>query len=328
MGTISFVKAAKTDTITLYNGDKVTCEIKQLSLGKLQVKTSDMGTLSIKWFKIAFIESKQVLEIVMHNRTKIFGLLSKADSAGYVVISTGLMVKEVYQIIEIVSISQVATSFWKGLEGSVNYGLSYTKGTNNLQSNFAANAKLRGTHFLNQIQLNSIISDNATTRSRKQDATYSLNYYFRKRSFLRYSVAIQQNTELGIDSRLINSFSYGLTAAQSKSNLLKFAVGSSLNIETDNENNKNQNLEALFSATYDLFLLASPKVSFTFAALAYPSLTTWGRFRSDLSTKLSWEIFNDFTFGFSVYFNSDNQPSSTTASKTDWGTTTSIGYTF
>ena len=36
--------AVKTDTITLYNGDKITCEVKQLTKGMLQVKTSDIGT--------------------------------------------------------------------------------------------------------------------------------------------------------------------------------------------------------------------------------------------------------------------------------------------
>lgn len=328
-GTFIQLKAgAKTDTITMYNGDKVTCEIKQLSLGRLQVKTSDMGTLSVKWYKIAYIESKQVLEIVMHDRTKIYGILSKADSAGYVVISSGLMIEEVYQMIEIVSISQVSTNFWKGLEGSVDYGLSYTKGTNNLQSNFSSNTKYRTNYFLHRFEVNSIISDNSVTRSRKQDATYSLNYYYKKRAFLGYSGGWQQNTELGIDNRILNVLSIGYTASQSKSNLLLFSTGASLNIEYDNEDNKNQNLEAVFSTSYDLFLFANPKITIGLTASLFPSITTWGRIRSDVNTKISWEIFNDFTFGFSFYLNTDNQPSSTTASSVDWGSTTSIGYTF
>ena len=328
-GSLVQVRAgAKTDTITLYNGDKVTCEIKDLSLGKLQVKTSDMGTLSVKWYKIAFIESKQVLEVIMHDRTKVYGVLSKADSAGYVVISSGLMIEEVYKMIEIVSISQVATKFWKGLEGSVNYGLSYTKGTNNLQSNFSGNVKYRTNHFLHQLNVNSIISDNATTRSRKQDATYALNYYYKKRAFLRYSGGWQQNTELGVDNRIQNSISMGYTAAQSKSNLLTFTGGASLNVESDNEGNDTQNLEAIFGTSYDLFLFSSPEITIAASALLYPSLTTWGRVRSEVNTNISWKIFSDFTFGLSFYISSDNQPTSTTASTIDWGTTTSIGYTF
>lgn len=48
MLTVIWVNAQKTDTVTLYNGDRITCEIKSLSKGKLYVKTSDMSKVYIK----------------------------------------------------------------------------------------------------------------------------------------------------------------------------------------------------------------------------------------------------------------------------------------
>lgn len=318
----------KTDTLTLYNGDKITCEVKQLTKGMLKVKTSDIGTISAKWYKIAFIETKQVLEIVLHDRTKIYGTLSKADSAGYTIISSGMMIEEVYRLMDIVSINQVATSFWKGLEGSANYGLSYAKGSDNLQSNFAFNVKYRSNHLLHRIVINSIISNNAEIYSQKQDATYSLYYYFYKRTFAGYTLGWQQNSELGIQNRIITGLSVGYVAAESNMNLLKTSTGLSINIEYSDEGTQSQNLEALFNLTYDLYLFAHPKISLNTYATIFPSLTSWGRLRTDMNTQLSWEIFSDFTFGLSLYFTSDNQPTSTTASNVDWGTTTSIGYTF
>lgn len=318
---------AKTDTITMYNGDKVTCEVKQLSLGKLQVKTSDMGTLNVKWYKIAILETKQVVEIVLKNRTKIYGTLSKTDSVGYVKISSGLMIEDVYRMMDIVAISQVAKSFWSGLEGSVSYGLSYAKGSSNLQSNLGATVKYRTNHFLNKMSINSIISINDEQVSRKQDASYSLFYYYKKRAFLSYTIAWQQNTELGIENRLINNVSIGYIAAETNYNLLKLSGGPLLNMEETSEKEQFQSLEAIFAASYDLNIYAHPKISIEANVSLFPSITDWGRFRSDLSAKISWEIFSDFTFGFSYYFNSDNRPTGT-ASATDWGTTTSLGYTF
>ncbi len=35
--------AAKTDVVTLVNGDRLTCEIKLLSQGRLEVSTDDVG---------------------------------------------------------------------------------------------------------------------------------------------------------------------------------------------------------------------------------------------------------------------------------------------
>lgn len=318
----------KTDTLTLYNGDRVTCAVKKLSLGKLQVKTGDLGTLNIKWYKIASIETKQILEIILIDRRKIYGILSKTDSLGYVKISSGIMIEEIVPIMKIVAINQIAKNFWQGLEGSVSYGLSYAKGTSNLQSNFAGNIKHRTNHWLNKIVLNSIISNNNEQISRKQDATYSLFYYFEKRTFLNLTAAWQQNTELGIDNRIITGMAYGVTTAESNFNLLKFSGGVIVNIEEDDQKNRNQALEGIITGSYDLYLFASPKISLTFTAVAFPGLTDWGRLRSEIDTQLSWEIFSDFTFGLSFYFNSDNNPSSSTASTTDWGSTTSIGYTF
>ena len=320
--------SAKTDTLTLYNGDKITCEVKKLEKGKLQVKTSDIGTLSAKWYKVAFIETKQVLEIVLHDRTKIYGTLGKADSAGYAIVSSGMMINEVYRLMDIVSINQIATGFWSGLEGSVSYGLSYAKGSDNLQSNFAANVKYRSNHFLNRVVVNSIISNNAEVLSQKQDATYSLYYYIFKRTFLSYLVGWQQNTELGIDNRIINGPSIGYVAVESNSNLLKTSLGVLLNIEESNEGTRSEDLEGKITATYDLYLFAHPKITLTTMLSVFPSLTNWGRVRSDYNLQLSWEIFSNFTFGASFYISSDNDPTSTTASNLDWGTTTSIGYTF
>lgn len=328
VGNNLFASEPKTDTLHLYNGDKITCVVKQLSLGKLQVKTSDLGTLNIKWYKIASIETLQVLEIILIDRTKIYGRLSKVDSTGYALISSGIMIEQVVPIMDIVSINQIARTFWQGLEGSVSYGLSYAKGTTNLQSNFAGNIKYRTNHWLNKVTLNSVISDNTEQLSRKQDITYSLYYYFKKRTFINFTAGWQQNTELGIENRLITGLAYGVTAVQTNSNLLKLSVGSIVNIEEDDQDNRSEDLEGLIAGSYDLYLFSQPKITLTATATAFPGFTDWGRFRSEVNTQVKWEIFSDFTFGLSLYFNSDNKPSSTTASKTDWGTTTSIGYTF
>lgn len=177
------------------------------------------------------------------------------------------------------------------------------------------------------MNINSIISINNEDVSRKQDASYSLFYYFKKRAFLAYTVAWQQNTELGIENRLINAVTAGYVAAETNYNLLKISTGPLLNLEETFEKEQFSSLEAIFEATYNLNIFAHPKISISTSASLFPSITDWGRFRSDLNADLSWEIFSDFTFKISYYFNSDNRPTGT-ASPTDWGTTTSIGYKF
>ena len=44
--------AQKTDIVTLVNGDTLTCEIKLLDRGRLQVSTDHLGTVNIEWDKV------------------------------------------------------------------------------------------------------------------------------------------------------------------------------------------------------------------------------------------------------------------------------------
>ena len=55
----------KTDIVTLYDGDKVTGEVKNLFSGLLEVSTKFMGTVKIEWRQVARIESLYRYEIAM-----------------------------------------------------------------------------------------------------------------------------------------------------------------------------------------------------------------------------------------------------------------------
>ena len=319
--------AAKTDTLTMSNGDRVTCEIKNLSMGKLTVKTSDMGTLSVKWLKVDFVESKQTLEITFRDHNRIYGTLNKADSAGYTVINFGIF-QETYALDEIVDISQVSSGFWRGLDGSVNYGISYASGTQNLQSTFNGDVSFKQKKFKHELIVTSVISQSKTTQSVKQDATYYVSRYILKRGFVTAQLGWEQNSELGIQDRIITGLSLGYEPLDNNANNLTFSLGAVFNKEFTNEGNIVNNVEGIFTTDYNIFLLYKPKISLTITGKVYPSINPGNRIRTDLQTKLSWEIFSDFTLSSSYYNNYDSNPSSTDALNMDWGYTTSIGYTF
>lgn len=319
--------AAKTDTLTMNNGDRLTCEIKTMSFGKLTVKTSDMGTLSVKWLRVGFIESKQVLEITFRDHTRLYGTFLKSDSAGYAIIKTGVF-QQTYALSEIVAIAQISASFWQGLDGSVSYGVSFASGTQNFQSTFRGKVTYKQKKFKHQINLTSIIAIGSTDTTKNQSAGYSVKRYLWKRGYVSAMVGWQQNTELGIDARILTGMTFGYQPFDNSVNQLTFAAGTVFNREFTNENTVVNNVEGLIEADYYIFLLYKPKISLSINAQAYPSFTEAGRIRSDITTQLSWEIFNDFTLSGSYYNNFDSKPSSTDAVKMSWGYTATLGYTF
>ena len=64
---------AKTDLITVVNGDQITGAVNAMTAGKLSVSTSYAGTVNIKWREIEQIESRYLYEIRLDDGERIYG---------------------------------------------------------------------------------------------------------------------------------------------------------------------------------------------------------------------------------------------------------------
>ncbi|MCF6359858.1 MAG: DUF481 domain-containing protein [Cyclobacteriaceae bacterium] len=323
---ISWVRAQKTDTVTLFNGDRITCEIINLSKGKLHIKTSDMSNINITWAKISSIESTHKYEIILNDHSVYYGKFSKGIP-GTSMVSFGVF-QELVSLQEITSLVQINSSFWKQLNGSLDAGFSYTKGNDNLQFNSSGEIKHRSERFLNTLNYNSVITENSQRLSKKQDGGYSLKAFHKKSSFSIYNIVWEQNTELGIENRASLNVRFGLTPIDNSSNLLDISAGLLLNREFDSEQNATNNTEGIINITYDFFLFTKPDIDLTTSLIVYPSFTVKNRLRSEYNFRVRWKVFHNFTLNFKYYFTYDNKPPTEGALTFDYGVNTSIGYSF
>ena len=55
--------AQKTDVIAFRNGDRLTCEIKGLDKGRIEVDTDDAGKMAIEWDKLNRVTTKRLFEV-------------------------------------------------------------------------------------------------------------------------------------------------------------------------------------------------------------------------------------------------------------------------
>lgn len=326
---VSYAFAQKSDTITLYNGDRITCEVRSLTKGKLYVKTSDMGKVYIKWVRIAHIETIEQFEITLEDHSTYFGEFSKGaeGSEGVSLVKFGIF-QEFIPLIEITSLTQINANFWKQLNGTIDAGYNYTNGNDNLQFNSHGEVKHRTKKFLNKIEYDAIISDNSQSVSRKQNAGYTLQAFQKNSRFSILNVSWEQNTELGIENRVLTNARLGYSPIDNSINLLEISAGILLNREFSSENVATNNMEGIIDVTYDLFIFTKPNIDITTNIVAYPSFTVKDRFRSDFNFRVRWEIFNNFTLNFNYYFTADNKPPSVDALKFDYGINTSFGYSF
>lgn len=70
---------AKTDMITVSNGDRITGAMTEMTSGKLSVSTSYAGTISVKWREVSQIDSRYVYEVRLDDGERIYGRFAASD---------------------------------------------------------------------------------------------------------------------------------------------------------------------------------------------------------------------------------------------------------
>ena len=64
---------AKTDIVTVANGDQITGAVNAMTSGKLSLSTDYAGTVNIKWREVKQIESRYVYEVRLDDGERIYG---------------------------------------------------------------------------------------------------------------------------------------------------------------------------------------------------------------------------------------------------------------
>lgn len=318
--------AQKTDIVKLYNGDHITGEIKRLEVGILVFKTDDIETIQIKWNKIKSIQTKNMYEIELQDGRLYYGSISPANNDSLLIVKLN---KNEYTLIKrfVVKITQIKETFWDILDGYVRLGASFTKANSVGQLSFGLNGNYRTRKFNVEITANS----EATTikkeqTSRKEDLFLNYLRFLENKWFWGGILGAEENTQLGIRLRTSIGGGIGNYVLKTNVNWLYGLAGLTLNREWYiNSTKKQYNLESLVTADYSLFIYEHPKVSLKSVINIYPSISNFGRIRTNLDVILDWEIFFDFFWELNFYVSYDNKPISS-AAQTDYRFQTSFKY--
>jgi hypothetical protein len=106
------------------------------------------------------------------------------------------------------------------------------------------------------------------------------------------------------------------------------SAGLAVNHEIPVEGNEETNLDGVGLFTYDYFKYSDPERSLTTNLWVFPSLTDWGRWRASFTTDFRLELVSDFFWKLGAYASYDNDPIFAEASSSDYGISSSLGYSF
>ena len=325
--------ANKDDVVVLKNGDRLTGEIKGLQRGELRIKADYMAeAVRLDWTRIERLESKSTFIISLVDGklfTNVMRLLpSNSDAvSNFVIGSTGgeLRVPQ----LDVIRILPAEPGFWKRLEGSIDFGLSFTSGNDQYQTNLTATTTYRtgNNSFTAAI-------DSAFSGQPKGDSTTRKQFTFdyRKQLTPRYYVGslfdLLQSDQQSLDLRTSLGGLVGRNLRQTESSRLSvFAglVGTREHYSTVLGKPKTTNADALAGVDLNIFHFKTTDISSRFSL--FPSLTTPGRTRLQATSSLQIKIAKDLYWGFHLYENFDSKPP-VRADKNDLNISTSLGWKF
>jgi hypothetical protein len=323
------IQAQKNDTIYLRNGDRITGELKKFEYGLLNLSTQAMQTVSIEYEDINTIYSSKFFDIRTNTGNRYFGRLMKSKVLATVdiVTVTDTISKRLWDIVQITPIKQ---TFFQKIDGSVDFGLTYSKASDVFQYSANLQATHRTINYSTRVNLSSILTDNGDEGiSRNNDVGIRFTRFLPNKWFASATSQWQQNTELDLEYRFQAGLGGGYDFLRSNSFRLYGMAGLVANHEKTISNpSVSDNIEAFFATQFKWFQYRHPKIDITSNFDLYPSLTINNRVRFEYDIAAKYEIIKDLFINIQFYGSSDNKPSNGGTAKSDWGVITSIGYTF
>ena len=317
----------KTDVLVIRNGDRITCEIREMSLGMLKVKTDDMGTLAVKWDKVHRLTSTAPFLVRRHSGRVHFGPLGEAGADGRLVVVTAAGPVEL-PMVEVATLEAVRADLWDRLNVSLSAGFNWTKASETSQANLSGEVRYKG-----RVYGSGVYGTGTTTTERDGRTTrrWDVTIYGSKdvsgRLVAEVDLGAGRNDQLGLRLRNATSLSLGYRLLTSRHFELKFKGGVAGNREYPSGDEPPVNsTEGVATVSFTFFRYDSPKSDLSFRASVYPSLSVDERVRVELDTSLRHEVFSDFFAEFKYYESKDNRPPAGAAATSDRGVVFGLGW--
>jgi len=320
--------AQKTDVVVLRNGDHFTGTVKQLRRAQVKLLTDTAGTIYIEWDEIVSVTTALVYEVVTQSDVRYVGRL-EPGIAEHVQVVAADGTRTSLSMIEVVAFAPIKVGFFERIDGSLDFGGSYTKssGVGEMSLNLDA-GYLRPKYVVSsQLSSNLTRESNASTVSRF--VSRSGYTRFREDGWLVSALAfIERNTDLGVDLRSAGGLTAGRHLQRSSRSTTLLAAGLEAGRERLTTGGTLSNLDAIALFSTSFYRYDYPQSHADISLMVFPALNNPGRVRANLDAKLKRELFADFFAAITLYDTFDSRPRVLDASRNDIGATFSIGWSF
>jgi len=243
---------------------------------------------------------------------------------------TGTATHEVVSGKEVVEIDRTDTSFWQNLHGTLDAGLNYSKQQNRTQYNFDTSALFQRTKWSMAADYQSSFSGGGNVSNLRNDVQLNGARQLRSpRNFYMGLAEFLQSNEQQLNLRMTFGGALGHVFSHTNNTYISGYAGADWNSEQYSAEattgTTGNSAEAIFGTQVNFFRFKTTNILAD--ARVYPSLTDLGRVRFDLNTSLKLRLAKDLYWRLGYFLNYDSRPPSNLP-KSDYGSTSSVGWTF
>ena len=321
---------AKTDIVVLKNRDRVTCEIKNLTRGKLEVKTDSMDKVYIEWADIDALTSPAYFHVTTSDGSFYYGSLEIPEATNNLRVESDTTIVTL-PVLSVVSIAPIELTFGARNKGSVKIGFNYAKSTDLAELYFDITNRYRSKRYIVDAGAEATVTAQSDPEETKRRGAIGAAYYrILPRSItVSAGVKVERNDELDLKRRFLGRLAAGYDQIATNQNNLMLAAGLAVNSETSfSTDETTTSLEGVLYADYSVFYYNFPETQIDAAASVYPSITEQGRVRFEFTLDARREIIDDLFFDLEFYYDYDNKPPSGEEATEDYGIKTSLGYSW
>jgi len=317
----------KTDTLSFYNGDRITGEIVRMFGGILEFKTDAMGTVKVEWQDISKLESKYNYEIRLSSGQRHYGTVNTGSRPGEIDIEDQYGARKVAAL-EVVELRPIAERWHDRIDLYLSAQYNYTKASSVQSSTFNTDVSYEDertqTNFTGRVTTTRTKTDD----SRSVRADLSRRIWTNREEVYRLAFAnYENNDEQGLDRRISVGGGLGRYFIDTSSNRFAAAFGfQGLTERKTDVSSDQQSVELFISGEYALWRFDSPEMDISLNGSVYPSLTESDRWRADSDIRIRWELLDDLFWDVSAWGTYDSDAES--ENETDYGISTGIGWKY
>jgi putative salt-induced outer membrane protein YdiY len=315
------------------NGDHFTGEVKRLQNGLLYVETEYVsGNIALDWNQVQSVESTAIYQIVTNTGQRMEGKIEK-KSGEPAKIENFLIHEETEDVrvssSDVVSIESTKSTFWRKLQGSIDFGYSFTSGNSQSTLNVDTSTAYKTPRWEATTSFDSTFSgQSGASKTNREDLQANFSKFLNRNSFVQVLSGFLHSSQQDLTLRTTLGGAYGRYLKRTTHNSLSWLGGVvyvNEVFDTAAGQPSDQNLEAVAGLRYNLTRFNFGE--FDSQVLAFPGLTDAGRLRLTTNNSLTIKLRNNFHLAFTLWDNFDSQPPPT-ARKNELGISTGVGWSF